>query len=379
MRFALRLSVASVLVATVACGFATSADSLSGAEGRNPGDNTDANAGTSQPPPGLPSANGIVLAHAATFPTMRLCFGAHMEMRPQPDTEVMPGSNVVGIEIGNVARLPPLDAVGDIYVIDERRVRSGPNTTGARTCSQLLTGTTPELRERFDYHKIEGFTGALGQDKVEVLAVSGCGQQLFVQDVGGQIADCGPQYDTSEGNLKAQRIALDRTGQATDTKLPALVVNLSPLIDAVKGPTGTVEVSYGDLQQPGQVFATNPPLFGRSQQALLNVDQTQSATYGTHGFKVFVDDKSGPGPREVIRNSLAVVQEVSSPGDVPSSYYRVASNYALLLLGDPRHIPVFYDGGPNAQFDPRKGVHIIAVPVLDPERADAGFSDASPD
>jgi hypothetical protein len=72
------------------------------------------------------------------------------------------------------------------------------------------------------------------------------------------------------------------------------------------------------------------------------------------------------------------VQEQSSPLDVPSTYYRVASNYALLLLGDPRVTPTFTDGGPNPQYDQRKGVHVIAVPVLDPERADAG-SDATAD
>jgi hypothetical protein len=64
--------------------------------------------------------------------------------------------------------------------------------------------------------------------------------------------------------------------------------------------------------------------------------------------------------------SLARIQKLSSPRDLPPTYYAAASNYALLLLGDPS--ATVLDGGPS---DDRRGLHFLAVPVIDP-KDDAG-------
>ena len=57
----------------------------------------------------------------------------------------------------------------------------------------------------------------------------------------------------------------------------------------------------------------------------------------------------------------------SGSRDVPPSYYGAASNYALLLLGDPD--AKLQDGGPDK--DDRRNLHFLAVPVIAP-KGDAG-------
>ena len=72
-----------------------------------------------------------------------------------------------------------------------------------------------------------------------------------------------------------------------------------------------------------------------------------------------------------------IVARAGDPGLV--SYYRSASNYALLLLGDPTHKPKLAGGGDNPAYNPRRALHILAVPVLDPTKQDAGAPDAATD
>ena len=66
------------------------------------------------------------------------------------------------------------------------------------------------------------------------------------------------------------------------------------------------------------------------------------------------------------------MQELSFSPTVPTTYYRSASNYALLLVGDPRIAPTYDDGGANPGYDRRRAVHLLAVPVKDDDVEDAG-------
>lgn len=359
------LVAAAAVSASVACGLSDSATSLESGGGPDP--RADGAGGAGVNSPGPLSASGIVLAHAATYPTMRLCFGNHPELKPQPDSDVMPQSNLVGIEIGNIARIAPITNPGRVTVVAERALRGG---SGDKTCGELVCTGAASCLQSSDYRTIaDPVTGDLGAGSVEILAITGCGNSDKLNDVGANQADCPQPYDPVAGNLGVRRISLQRSGQATSTSIPAVVVSLSPRLES----SGTVDVTFGKLDTQGDSLAQNPKTFELSAQKTLTVDQSNAANYGAYGFKVFVDT------REIARQSLATVQEQSSPLDVPSTYYRIASNYALLLLGDPRITPTFTDGGPNPTYDQRKGVHVIAVPVLDPERADAGAADASRD
>jgi hypothetical protein len=109
----------------------------------------------------------------------------------------------------------------------------------------------------------------------------------------------------------------------------------------------------------------------------LALDTSNDAVFAANGFRVTLRDADAgadAGATFVRDTSLAEVQALSSPRDVPGDYYQAASNYVLLLLGDPG-VPQTLDGGPNPAFDPRRGVHILAVPVVAP---DAGSDAAAP-
>ena len=129
-------------------------------------------------------------------------------------------------------------------------------------------------------------------------------------------------------------------------------------------------VTFGDVTTSNSFHASsakNPELFAKVPQ-----DLVQSPTFPTNddgiyadvGFRVVLNSGS-----IVAQQSLADVQKLSAPREIPSSYYSVASNYVLLLLGSPAEAQQ-PDGG-----DPRKGVHLLAVPVVDPDTRDGGTTD----
>jgi hypothetical protein len=122
----------------------------------------------------------------------------------------------------------------------------------------------------------------------------------------------------------------------------------------------------------GSVFtttsiATDPPLLGAASPAApvaLAYDPEALPDYAQRGFRVTLGGKS------LLAQSLADVARLSSPNDLPSSYYAAASNYVLLLLGDPE-APVKNDAGA----DELETLHFLVVPVVQP-KADA--TDAGP-
>ena len=78
-------------------------------------------------------------------------------------------------------------------------------------------------------------------------------------------------------------------------------------------------------------------------------------------------------PLEITSNaSVTTAPSTQPPDTLPTSYYRAASNYALLLVGDPRVEPRLDDGGANAAYDARRAVHLLAVPVKGPDDGDGG-------
>ena len=84
----------------------------------------------------------------------------------------------------------------------------------------------------------------------------------------------------------------------------------------------------------------------------------------------FEEYRAFPLPSSALDESLADIQKSSSPRDIPPSYYATASNYALLVLGDPN--AKLADGGPDT--DDRRALHVLAVPVVEP-KSDGGADD----
>ncbi len=367
-------AAAAVFAVGTACSMSSESTSL--ADGRN-GPSAPAGEGNDPPPlgdssAGAPTASGVVVVHAAAFPAFRLCFENSLDLVPQPDSKVMPQANVVGVEVGSVVRLDPLQAPGKIYVMNERAVRRVPGVP----CRELVGDGPTSFFRNNDYHEANSIDTPLGQGRVQVLALTGCGSQAFLTSVGATSSACGPTWDTTSGNLMLNVIDLPTSAQsATAATIPVQLVNLAPAVQAQLG-TAKLEVTFGELANPGTLptpVASGTALLDSSDQVTLNVDQTNEQIYGTHGFRI--EAREGDGSTKFsFSQSLASVQDLSSPTDVPSSYYRVASNYALLLTGDPS-VPATIDGG--AANPDRRRVQLLAVPVLDPAALDAG-ADASP-
>jgi hypothetical protein len=326
------------------------------------------------------AVSGVVVLHAAAFPSFRLCFENYPELAPQPDVALMPQANVVGVEVGSVIRLGPLEsAPGKVYVIDQRDVRSTPRNPLDRKCRELLDDPAFGLDRK--YQLAGEITTPLGVGRVDVLAITGCGNGAWLNELGISSTDC-TDWEPTKGSLRARTVPLLPSIAATDTSLPVQLVHMSSLLEQ-QFSGSEVDVTFGafdtDGGKPlGQHVATAPPLFEAGGPTTLSVDQTTAATFGSHGFRIALrptEDASDAGALFFVDQSLAEVQELSFPQTVPTTYYRAASNYALLLLGDPRITRTYADGGANPSYDPRRGVHLLAIPVK--EESDAGTDAAS--
>ena len=362
--------------AAVACGDASDDAGARPPSTRNDAGPSDASAGA--PPVG--SASGVVLLHAASFPAFRLCFENYPELRPQPDQAVMPQANVVGVEVGSVVRIGPLERPpGKVYAIIQSEARASPTDPGGKACGALIA---EDLTLNLQYHEAGELTAPLGVGEVTLLGLTGCGGKPISDKLGVDADDCGPDWDIVAGSLRARTLTLLPTVAATPSSLPVQIVHMSSLLEAARANGEELDVTFGLLLDAGvgerleQDVAISPPLFDASAATTLAVDQTTETTYGTHGFRIGLRSDGG-APSFTFDQSLAEVQDLSSPQTVPTTYYLAASNYALLLLGDPRIRRTLADGGPNAGWDPRRAVHLLAVPVK--EEADAGEPSAGED
>ncbi|MBX3223915.1 MAG: hypothetical protein KF795_25605 [Labilithrix sp.] len=379
-------ATAATVLAVVACGD----DSLFGADGRDGAAGADA--GSQSPDAGLGgvdgeavgSASGVVIVHAAAFPAFRLCFEHYPELPPQPDRVVMPEANVVGVEVGSVVRIAPLTRPpGKVFVIAQRKVAAAPAET-TQSCGELLDPAA--LLANSDYYEAGELTTPLGVENVSLLAIAGCGGLSYLNALGVPASDCGAGYDGVYGSLEAKTLALLPSIVATERSLPVQIVHLSTLLDDSRATGERLEVTFGAFEDAGagaleQSVAVDPPLFDPSAPVTLSLDQTTESMYGTHGFRIARVPEGDGTATFTFDQSLAEVQQLSSPRAVPTTYYLSASNYVLLLLGDPRIAPTFADGGTNPTFDRRRAVHLLAVPVKEPEEAappaalDAGADD----
>ncbi len=360
-----------------ACGSMSSAAGFD-SNTRDPnGGASDAGTGTpglnpSQVPP--PVDNAVILVHAAKSQSFRLCFMNELDGRPQPDSQVMPEANVVGVEVGSAVRLGPLkSSPGEVFLFDEPLIRAVyPQFGGAGagpTCRNLLSSSNP-------LSKIAVSLGTIDTDLshgVHLLVVRGCPANGPIQKF--SVAECGASWDPAKGNLGITELELSGAVRPTNGTLPAQVVNLSQPLEGARAGRDVV-ISFGDLVTAGaklETVTSNPPLFGGAapnQPAELAYPAADLGTYATSGFRVQLvpnGDGGAPAPTTVLDQSLVAIQVLSSPRDVPPSYYAAASNYALLMLGDPN--AKLGDGG--ADSDERRQLHFLAVAVIE-TKPDAG-------
>jgi len=317
------------------------------------------------------NASGVITVHASgNLPAFRLCFGndgAAGNLVPFPDRELMPQSNVVGVDVGSAVRLRPLADVGltingnggkphTVYVIPEKYLR--PPVRPANTpCSALICpGLGGDCLDANQFTTLGTLPPATYEPGVHLLVVSGC------VPGSGDAATCGPDFDAAKGNAKVASIELSAYTHTPPRDFLVQIANLSP---SLAGPS--TRVTFGDLgADAGTPIDVSPTLGAVSPAApvSLALDRADSRVYASHGFRV---ETTGLA----ITQSLASVQALSAPQALPQDFYSAQSNFVLLLLGNPADTAK--TGGPlTPTTDPGKVIHLLGVPVAAPYDGDGG-------
>lgn len=371
------LAALALVAAGAACaslGDATAA-SFDGENDRAPG-----SSGGSAPGAGMnePSSvvqdNGVIIVHAAQSRAFRLCFASALGALPAPDAKLMPEANVVGVDVGTAVRIDPLAGPpGDVFVVDEEAIRGlyvpGQTPLSCQTLLSLQLGKSAAVN-------VGSVTADLSRG-IHLLVVTGCpADPLGLQK--HSTARCGATWTKDDGNLHVVHKGLQGFPRGTPGQLPVQVMHLSQPLEATRaGRPMTVEfgkvpgmTASDAIVATGVELVTDP---APGTPSGVPLDDSDAAVYGDVGFRVRLGALGDAGAETVLEQSLASIQALSAPRDVPPSYYAKASNFVLLLLGDPT---LQADAGAE---DPLRRLHLLAVPVVEP-KADAGADggDAGP-
>ncbi len=372
------------LAALAACSSLTTADSTTpfaqdSGTAREGGPTSDAGAFSDAGAPTVGSfveANALVLVHAASFPAFRMCFEGASADLPQPSIDLMPDSNVVGVDVGTAVRLAARpEKLGHAYVFPESVLRPLYPTFGGPgpSCSQLLN-SSPTNQSAVDV----GVVTADVSSGVHVLVLTGC-RAASIDPVASKNR-CGADWNAATGNLSLTTLSLMAYARAGETRLPVQLVQLSPALQmraagralglafgALDGGTaGAAPAPFVEGAVPLGVAVPNPP-------AILDYAATDLGSYATSGIFVTlggaINDAGMPtggdaGAREtLVVQSLADIQKRSSPRSLPPDWFAAASSYVVLSVGDTD--PRLSDGGRDD--DPRRALHLLAVPLATPD------------
>lgn len=360
------LAIGALGVLTIACGM--SSESTSGYGDNSPSSRNDAgsssgtggNLADSGSAPEAISPDGIILVHAGASPSFRLCFSGNPEMLPQPDATVMPAANVVGVEVGSAVRIAPLkNPPGKVTMYSVSLIKGLYANGNKPTCADLATQLGSDIGLNLGEIKAqEDLSRGL-----HILAVTGCPQNNGTID--RTAAQCGPDFTGTKSNYAIRHIEIPPDiGSKT---FAARVMNLSRPAESARG-NGTLDVAFsapgddagvdagdggsGDTKVATGVAYLEPP----KSAVPLKVTSANEAYYASAKFKVTT------GNTTLLDQSLADVQKLSQPDEVPSTYFAHASSYLMMLVGDPA--PKLANG--DADPDPLRNLHFLAIPVVDP-------------
>lgn len=371
--------------AAVACGSAfDSTAAFESADGGPRGSSGGSSSSGDNPSPtgaGPQLANAVILVHAASFPPFRVCFGNMPDDQPTPNRELMPSSNVVGVEVGAAVRLPPLagggtqNTPGTVRIYQEADIR-GLYANGATgpDCKSLIEAN-PGLGLEIKPIETSLATG------VHVLALMGC--RPTSADPAASKARCGDTWTADKGNLALQPIELQPFGGGGTSSLPVRALLLSSSI-AAAAQGKHVGISFGAVDTFGasvpSPFADRLALGELGAPSTINFTRSDPAVYAKQGFALSYGTASDAGvidagadastPRQLVaKQSLAEVQSLSEPTAVPEDWYAPGrAGFVLLVLGDPD--PRLPNG--TADPDPTHAPHLLALPLESVQDSDAG-------
>jgi hypothetical protein len=381
------LSLAA-LAALAACSSLTTADSTTpfpqdagtAREGGPSADGGSFSDAGSTIPGSLVQANALVLVHAASFPAFRMCFEGAAADLPQPSVDLMPDSNVVGVDVGTAVRLAARpETLGHAYVFPEAVLRPLYPTFGGPgpSCAQLLK-SSPTNQSAVDV----GVVTANVSSGVHALVLTGC-RAASIDPVASKNR-CGADWNAATGNLSLTTLSLMAYARLGETRLPVQLVQLSPALQMRAagralglafgaldgGAAGAAPAPFVEGAVPFGVPVPNPP-------AILDYTAADLGSYATSGIFVTLGgaiyDAGMPtggdsGAREtLVVQSLADIQKRSSPRSLPPDWFATASSYVVLSVGDTD--PRLSDGGRDD--DPRRALHLLAVPLATPDAGTA--------
>jgi hypothetical protein len=377
--FAATTAAASALAAIAACASVADESSLG----------TSPDAGGFAPPPSdagassdagglLPVSEGVLVVHGASLPALRLCFTRRRADPPIPLDVIMPESNVVGIDVGAVVRLPNLDGdVGDVVAFPERELRGqlttadGGAITSRYSCGDLLDSST------FAASALAfGPVSADLSRGVSVLALLGC--QGSAKDPRASKARCGATWTPELGNLDVVARRVEAEGRASLATLPVQVVQLSPSLDVrAAGASLAFGVEDGDAgvkDEIASLFVLGAPTPQVPRELALPA-RGGDLDYGATKLVIDVLRPATDGGADagalrerVLAQSLEETQRLTLPEGLPPAFWSSVSSFLLLSVGE-----LVTDGElPDAGRDPRSRLHLLAVPLAATPARDAG-------
>lgn len=326
-------------------------------------------------------SDGVLLVHAAALPPLRLCFERRGDDLPVPLDVLMPESNVVGLDVGSVVRLPNLEGpFGQVYAFPEESLRGS-----TKKCKELVTDS--------QLGTVSHRLGALDADLskgLHLVAVTGCAP--LTDDPEASKARCGASWDAAAGNLALVVAELEPQRRTSPSSIAVQVVQLSGALDEALGDTGYLGlgVQSGDAT-PSIVLAARMPFGEPHPSAPTDVQLPLSSAQGDGGAAAFAStslvlqigrgDAGGPPSlpfdggsigETVLTQSLAETQRLTLPSALPPDFFATVSSFVLLSVGE---LPPKGEL-PDAGRDPRTLLHLLAVPLAVPEAPrDAGPRD----
>lgn len=354
------------VAAIVACGSADSESAFNPSAEADGGSNTSgSSSGGFGPDSGAADAaspipaNGIVIVHAASFGAFRLCFEKQEQRRPIPSADLLPESNLVGVDVGSVVRIDPISgAPGKIwaFAVDDIAQYYAPGQAGP-TCKDLLKSAAFG-----DAHEVGTINDSLSSG-VHLLVLRG---------------------STANQDLRIEKITLSAFNRPMPSTLPVQVLHLAQNLEAVAANRKigvTADALDGGDAGPfiEGTFEAGVPVPKMPFELDYNPDD--ESQFATSGFLVTLGanvdagaDAGDAGPRKVIlAQSLADIQRMSAPRALPAPYFEYGSSYVLLLLGNAQEA--------DANADELERLHFLAVPLAAPPSSDGGepVGDASID
>ncbi len=289
-------------------------------------------ANTGDPNVNLLAPNVFLVNAATAVGDVRICFEPNADPA-QPSDVTVPQTNYPGLATGASVFFRNSFKVRGKTLTPFAVSASGPGAAeyGRPTYSCSELATNPLI------NRIQIAPVAINGNGPTILALVGCPAGV------GNVARCGPAFDTIKGNLRFVEVYVG--GTLVNGSIGAFVVNLSPSVAAdVNG--GSATSHLGSLSAPcsGNVIDKSALTLGAIGPAAQSV--MRPTAFDAEGFAVCVQ-KSQMMP--LLVRSYAQVQTATDPASLPADLFGKNADFVFTIVGDST-----VQSGPEA-------AHVLAI------------------